>query len=339
MGSRSGSAWTAGQVARHLGIAESTLRSWHRRYGIGPQGAEPGRYRRYGEEDVARLRRMLDLIGRGMLASDAARTVQAGDSEPVTAERDVADVVTAARASDAERCRIILDSVLNRRGVIGAWDEVCRPALAAIDADQHADPDCIDVEHGLSWAVLGGLHRTPRPPVAPGATLVLLACAEEEHHSLPLAALAAALAACRIPARMLGAATPTASLVRAVRETRPGAVVLWSQRPGTAGTDVLQTLLATPARVYTGGPGWPAGPPAGVRHLESLQDAVDVLAGPSPGTPAPRRARSRRRGTGASAGAGPAPGEASVPGRPSSGTASVFPANTSPPSGSIRSLQ
>ena len=339
MGSRSGSAWTAGQVAKHLGIAESTLRSWHRRYGIGPQGAEPGRYRRYGEEDVARLRRMLDLIGRGMLASDAARTVQAGDSEPVTAERDVADVVAAARASDAERCRIVLDSVLNRRGVIGAWDEVCRPALAAIDADQRADPDCIDIEHGLSWAVLGGLHRTPRPPVAPGAMLVLLACAEEEHHSLPLAALNAALAACRMPARMLGAATPTASLVRAVRETRPGAVVLWSQRPDTAGTDVLQTLLATRARVYTGGPGWPAGPPAGVRHLESLPDAVDVLAGPPAGTPAPHRARSAKPGTDASAGAGPAPGEASVPGRPSSGTVSVFPASASPPSGSIGSLQ
>ena len=301
MGSPSGSAWTAGQVAKHLGIAESTLRSWHRRYGIGPQGSEPGRYRRYGEDDVARLRRMLDLIGLGMLASDAARTVQAGDAEPVTAERDVAAVVAAARASDAERCRIVLDSALARRGVIAAWDEVCRPALAAIDADQRTDPDCIDIEHGLSWALLGALHRTPRPPVAPGATLVLLACVEEEHHSLPLAALSAALAACRIPARMLGAATPTASLVRAVRDTAPGAVVLWSQRPDTAAADAVQAVAPEPVRVYTAGPGWPAASPADVRHLESLQDAIDVLAGPSPGTPAPDGARSRRPGATTSA--------------------------------------
>ena len=194
MGSPGRSAWTAGQVARHLGIAESTLRSWHRRYGIGPQGSRPGGYRRYSEEDVARLRRMLDLIGLGMLASEAARTVQAGESGPVPAERDVADLIAAARAADAERCRIVLDSVLARRGVVDGWDLVCRPALAAVDADQRFDPDCMDIEHGLSWAILGALHRIPRPPVSPDPVPVLLACVEAEHHTLPLAALAAALA-------------------------------------------------------------------------------------------------------------------------------------------------
>jgi len=273
-----GSAWTAGQVAKHLGIAESTLRSWHRRYGIGPQGAEPGRYRRYDEEDVARLRRMLDLIGLGMLASEAARTVQAGGSGPVSAERDVADVVAAARAADAERCR----NVLARRGVVGAWDEVCRAALAAVDDDQRIDPDCMDIEHALSWAMLGALHRVPRPPVSPDAELVLLACIEDEHHSLPLAALAAALATRRVRARMLGAATPTPSLVRAVRETKPGAIVLWSQRLDAATTEVLRALAPYPVRVYIAGPGWPAGQPAGVCHLGSLPEAVDRLATPLP---------------------------------------------------------
>ena len=271
MGSPGGSAWTAGQVARHLGIAESTLRSWHRRYGIGPQGSEPGRYRRYGEEDVARLRRMLDLIGLGMLASEAARTVQAGDSEPVSAERDVADLVAAARLSDTERCRIVLDSVLSRRSVIDAWDEVCRPALIAVDADQRIDPDCIDIEHALSWAVLGALHRVPRPPVSPDAPLVLLACVEAEHHTLPLAALSAALAARRIPTRMLGAATPTPSLVRAVRDTVPGAVVVWAQRPGHR-------------RARTAVPD-PAGPDSGAR-VYSLRPA----AGPAPAGRPPLRA-------------------------------------------------
>ena len=319
MGSPGGSAWTAGQVARHLGIAESTLRSWHRRYGIGPQGSEPGRYRRYGEEDVARLRRMLDLIGLGMLASEAARTVQAGDSEPVSAERDVADLVAAARLSDTERCRIVLDSVLSRRSVIDAWDEVCRPALIAVDADQRVDPDCMDIEHALSWAVLGALHRVPRPPVSPDARLVLLACVEAEHHTLPLAALSAALAGHRIPTRMLGAATPTPSLVRAVRDTAPGAVVVWAQRPdtagGTAGPEVVRALRPYPVRLYTAGPGWPVPPPPGVRHLGSLREAVDTLAGP------------------------PGPGTAPPAGHAPSGIASVLPAGTSPPSGPVRSLQ
>src|ERR1700684_2756250 len=95
-------AWTAGQVARQLGIAESTLRAWHRRYGIGPHGSQPGRYRRYSEADVVRLQRMMDLIRLGMLASDAARIAQAGDSAAIPAERDVADLVAAARAAEPE---------------------------------------------------------------------------------------------------------------------------------------------------------------------------------------------------------------------------------------------
>lgn len=343
MGSPAGSAWTAGQVARHLGIAESTLRSWHRRYGIGPQGSEPGRYRRYGEEDVARLRRMLDLIGLGMLASEAARTVQDGDSGPVSAERDVADLVAAARVSDTERCRIVLDSVLSRRGVVEAWEEVCRPALVAVDADQRIDPDCMDIEHGLSWAMIGALHRVPRPPVSPDAALVLLACVEAEHHTLPLAALSAALAGHRIPARMLGAATPTPSLVRAVRDTAPGAVVLWAQCPDTAVPEVLRALQPYSARRYTAGPGWPPAPPAGARHLASLREAIDALAGPSRnGRPGGRRSGAKpARGRAASVPAASVPGP-SVPGpsvpAPSGGT-SASPVGKLPPSGPVRSLQ
>jgi MerR family transcriptional regulator, light-induced transcriptional regulator len=277
-------AWTAGQVARHLGIAESTLRSWHRRYGIGPHGSEPGRYRRYSEADVARLRRMQELIKLGMLASDAARTVEAGEPEAVSAERDVADVLTAARASDSERCGVVLDNVMARRGVVEAWETVCRPALTTVDADQRADPDCVAIEHSLSWAILGALHRVPRPPIGPGTNMVLLACVESEHHTLPLAALAAALASYRMPVRMLGAATPTQSLVRAVRDIGPAAVVLWSQRPDTAGLRVLQPLLPYPVRLLTAGPGWPAAGLESIEYLTGLRHALSVLAG-SPAGP------------------------------------------------------
>ena len=276
-------------MARHLGVAESTLRSWHRRYRIGPYGREPGRYRRYSEADVARLQRMLDLIRLGMLASEAARTVQAGEAGAVSADRDVADLVAAARASDTERCRVVLENVLARRGVVEAWETVCRPALVIVDTDQRDDPDCIDIEHALSWAMLGALHRVPRPPLDPGAGLVLLACVEAEHHTLPLAALAAALAGHRIPVRMLGATTPTQSLVRAVRDSAPSAVVLWSQRPETADLQVLRALQPCRVRLYTAGPGWPSSGGAGIEHLTSLPHALTALtaqAGPATEDPA-----------------------------------------------------
>jgi DNA-binding transcriptional MerR regulator len=288
----SGAAWTAGQVARHLGIAESTLRSWHRRYDIGPHGSEPGRYRRYTEADVARLRRMLELIKLGMLASDAARAVAAGEHQAVSAERDVADLVAAARAADSERCGVVLDNIMTRRGVVEAWETVCRPALAIVDGYQRDEPDCMDIEHALSWAILGALHRVPRPPIAPGTGVILLACVESEQHTLPLAALAAALATYRIPVRMLGAATPTQSLVHAVRDVGPAAVVLWSQRRDTAGLRVIQSLRPYPLRLLTAGPGWPAAGFESVEYLSGLRHALTVLAGApagpgGPGDPGP----------------------------------------------------
>jgi DNA-binding transcriptional MerR regulator len=275
----SGPTWTAGQVAKQLGISESTLRTWHRRYGLDPHDAEPGHYRRYREEDVARLRRMLELVNAGALASEAARTVQHGESASVPPARDVADLVAAARELDTERCGFLLDGLFTRRGVVDAWELVCCPALAAVDGGHGGDPVQVAVEHGLSWALLGALHRLPRPPAAPAADMILLACTEGEQHTLPLAALSAALAEYRVPSRMLGAATPALSLERAVLETRPGTVVLWAQREETASPGALRALSRYPVRRIVAGPGWGTRPAGGAGRVTTLRGALALLAG------------------------------------------------------------
>ncbi|MET0415607.1 MAG: MerR family transcriptional regulator, partial [Actinoplanes sp.] len=48
---------TAGAVARRLGVAVTTLRTWHQRYGLGPSRHEAGHHRRYSAEDMDRLQR------------------------------------------------------------------------------------------------------------------------------------------------------------------------------------------------------------------------------------------------------------------------------------------
>lgn len=63
---------TVAAVARRLGIAPSTLRTWDRRYGVGPGGHEPGRHRRYAADDVARLELMQHALLRGVSPVDAA---------------------------------------------------------------------------------------------------------------------------------------------------------------------------------------------------------------------------------------------------------------------------
>jgi DNA-binding transcriptional MerR regulator len=280
MDSSPGPVWTAGQVARDLGISDSTLRTWHRRYGLSPQDAQPGRYRRYGPEDVARLRRMQELIALGMLASDAARLVRGGEPPSPPPARDVADLVEAARALDGARCDLLLDRLLARRGVADAWELVCCPALVAVDAHPALDPVLLAVEHTLSWSVLGALHRYPRPPAVPGAAPVLLACAQDELHTLPLAALAAALAEHRVPSRMLGASTPGPSLERAVQEARPDAVVVWAQRRATADPGLLRALSRYPVRLVAAGPGWDIGSEPGLPPVPTLRAALAFLAGP-----------------------------------------------------------
>ncbi len=46
-------------VAARIGVAPATLRTWDRRYGLGPAQHTPGSHRRYAPQDVARLMLMV----------------------------------------------------------------------------------------------------------------------------------------------------------------------------------------------------------------------------------------------------------------------------------------
>lgn len=65
---------TINEVARELGLSAPTLRSWERRYGIGPSARTLGGHRRYGPEDVARLKRLVEL-SRSQRISTAVMTL------------------------------------------------------------------------------------------------------------------------------------------------------------------------------------------------------------------------------------------------------------------------
>jgi len=59
-------------VARKLGVAPATLRTWDRRYGIGPTDHTPGRHRRYTDNDLARLELMRHALLNGATPAAAA---------------------------------------------------------------------------------------------------------------------------------------------------------------------------------------------------------------------------------------------------------------------------
>ncbi len=63
---------SVGAVARLLGVAAPTLRTWDRRYGLAPSERSNGRHRRYTPVDVARLAHMRQLTLRGVAPAEAA---------------------------------------------------------------------------------------------------------------------------------------------------------------------------------------------------------------------------------------------------------------------------
>jgi DNA-binding transcriptional MerR regulator len=71
---------TVSGAARRLGIAPATLRTWDRRYGIGPSGHARGRHRRYSAADMARLELMQRALMQGAAPAEAARYARTSGS-------------------------------------------------------------------------------------------------------------------------------------------------------------------------------------------------------------------------------------------------------------------
>jgi MerR family transcriptional regulator, light-induced transcriptional regulator len=286
-------AYSAGAVARRLGVAVTTLRTWHQRYGVGPSLHEPGQHRRYTDADVERLEAMQRLIAGGVAPAEAARWVTRGPDSVAAPDRsapateavyDVRSTVRgmhrAALRLDAPAVRQLAGQAVRRLGVVAAWDGVLRPVLSWI-GDRHAATGAlVEVEHLLSTSISAVLGAVPRP--APTVPLrIMLACADEEQHSLPVEALAAALAAAGVPVRLLGARVPTSALLAAVRRTGPIALLVWSHQRSTADPGQLAAVLAErnrPVVVAAGGPGWHRmALPAGVSVPRSLSEAIMEL--------------------------------------------------------------
>ncbi|MGM1078853.1 MerR family transcriptional regulator [Streptomyces sp. H28] len=272
-----GGGLTTGEVARRLGVAPTTVRTWDRRYGLGPDAHTGGRHRRWTAADVARLERMCALTATGLPPAEAARLARGdtpADAPPATGRAVTASASAGARAPGRSRagsglrlgdvrqeCKGIaraalrLDAValeelllaaIAEHGLVPAWTEVIMPTLQAVGRKWESSGErYVEVEHFLSWHVSGALRRSARPVAAdrPGAATVL-ACVPGENHTLPLEALAAALTEHGLPVRMFGGALPVESLVAAVRRTGPAVVGLWAQSRTTASRPLAQHVAA-----------------------------------------------------------------------------------------------
>jgi hypothetical protein len=194
---------------------------------------------------------------------------------------------------DAIQVRRLAEDAISTGGVADAWRDLLAPALIHIGLKHAATAAIVDVEHLLSTEISSALARVPRPD-APAR--VLLACADEEQHSLPMEALAAALAEEGVASRLLGARVPPPALRDAIRRAGPDVVVVWSQLAQTADSRQLNQLLAARPKVklpIAAGPGWDSvAVPDVVTCPRSLSEALDAITSRGQGE-SPRQPQNR----------------------------------------------
>src|SRR3954454_8428270 len=176
--------YTASAVAARLGVAVETLRTWDRRYGLGPGTRGPGGRRRYGEQDLARLLVMRRLVTSGMPPSEAARRAAGGgggvppvgvDDTLLSGRRSRSGggrvlaiprgstlqhgLARGATALDVDEVDRLLEQTISDVGVARAWDGLLRPVLQAVGDRWARTGEGVEVEYLLSQAAMDVLRR------------------------------------------------------------------------------------------------------------------------------------------------------------------------------------
>jgi MerR family transcriptional regulator, light-induced transcriptional regulator len=259
---------TVAAVARRLGVAPATLRTWDRRYGLGPSTHEAGEHRRYCAGDLSKLMLMRRLISAGVSPADAAeqakRAKGAVKLEKIVREFEIREDVVAGinkalQAFDIAFVEETLRAELDEHGVEVAWHEIIVPTLIEIGDSWKATGEGIEIEHAFSETLKKVFRERSAACEAPiNGHPVLLAAVGEEQHSLPLHALEAALCEIGIKTHFLGARTPFEAVAATITRIAPPAVFLWALLPHNAQVDFYRNLpLVRPApRIVLGGPGW-----------------------------------------------------------------------------------
>ena len=221
---------TIADLSRVLGVPMPTLRSWERRYGLPTLSRSSGRHRRYLPAEVHAVRLMRDGIARGQVASDAARTVrQLLDIEGPTGAL-VHRMLDAAERLDAPTIRAGLDEAVDMLGLAGSIDDVLLPVMRQIGIWWEVGHCDVAQERMATEAVRAWLDkRSAFAPTPTHSRPIVLSCGPRDLHTIGLEAMALLLRFEGWPCRVLGARTPTATVVTAAQATDAAAVVIVSQ--------------------------------------------------------------------------------------------------------------
>jgi DNA-binding transcriptional MerR regulator len=234
-----------GELSRRLGVSDHVLRAWESRYGLLRPVRTEGGFRLYSPADERRARRMQALLAEGLAAAEAARVAlreegppeqalpDPGGPEPAagTIERLRAGLQRTLDAFDETGAQFVLDRVFADLSLPTALREVVLPYLADLGERWAAGTASVAQEHFASNVIRGrlaGLARGWGSGYGPGA---VLACAPGELHDLALMTFGVVLNRHGWRIHYLGADTPLEDILRTVRATGPGLVVVAATVP------------------------------------------------------------------------------------------------------------
>ncbi len=233
---------TVAAVARRIGVAPGTLRTWDRRYGLGPSEHAAGAHRRYGSTDLARLIVMRRLTIDGVAPAEAAEIARSAGSDalfgpPLVAEPAPIDddpvasdaVVDAALAGDEPALQRLL-ALHPGDDVLRWWGTVVEPAVTAIGRRTVVERPGVSPLLALSAAATAAVQAAVPATVA-GQPVVLVLAAGVRFWVVGVHVVAAALAERGADARIVSGVLSARRAAELVAMTRAAAVISVSDAP------------------------------------------------------------------------------------------------------------
>jgi hypothetical protein len=191
---------------------------------------------------------------------------------------DATALAAAVGALDARRATQAARAIIEACGPAQAWTGTLAPYLRALGRTWQRTAAGIEREHLATRVIATQLDNyTAESAGRRRAPAVILAATRDEHHVLPLHALAAALAAREIDTCLLGTVPPP-SVAAAATGLGAHIVVLWTLLRRPDDLEQLRQIQAVTPLVCAAGPGWrrrALPPPAA--YVDQLTDALDLL--------------------------------------------------------------
>lgn len=216
-------------VSLMLEIPVPTIRSWERRYGIPSPSRTGGRHRRFSIESIGELRDLRDAIAAGRRAGEAAIAIRERARTHIEELDSVKRILDAALVYDPDAIRAALEDAHMLYGLDHVIQWVILPVLRDIGTLWEAGKCDVANEHLASQQIRAWLSKqVALARVDQRIGPLILACGPSDVHTIGLEAFFVILTRRGWSCRLLGAATPTASLVTAVGATKAAGVVVTS---------------------------------------------------------------------------------------------------------------